>query len=112
MELIITSNHWAKADALLSFSGLRVRVGNQNHVEVAGLKVLQKVQPGAASECPLCTSLDGWNIELQRLAPKVEAIPVQLATLTCEHGCQLFLTGFDVEAACRPHSPGITVPQK
>ena len=77
-----------------------MRVGNQSHVEVAGLKVLQKsLSLGPPANALCVASLDGWNIELQRLAPKIEAIPVQLATLTCKHGCQLFLTGSDVESA-------------
>ena len=80
--------------------GYRVRVGDQYDVKVARLKVSQKglcLRPPTNALRVKC--LDGRNIEVQCLAPVVEAIPIQLATLTCEDGRQRFLTGSDVEAA-------------
>ena len=77
-----------------------MRVGDQYHVEVAGLKVSKKgLCLGPPANALRVACLDGRNIERQRLAPEVEAIPVQLAALTCEHGCQCLLAGFDIEAA-------------
>ena len=80
--------------------GHRVRVGDQYDVKMARLKVSQKafcLRPPTNALRVEC--LDGRNIELQSLAPEVEAIPIQFATLTREDGCQRFLTGSDVEAA-------------
>ena len=77
-----------------------MRVGDQYHVEMARLKMSQEglcLGPPADAFRVVC--LDRRNIELQRLAPEVEAIPIQLATLTRKHGCQRLLTGLDVEAA-------------
>lgn len=77
-----------------------MRVGDHDDIQVASAQMLHETLGlRAPANAMGIGRLYLWDIEIQRLAPEIQTIPVEPTLLLDKKGCQRFLTGRDIESA-------------
>ena len=75
-------------------------VSDHHYIQMTGLQMLHKLLGLGAPTNTVCVgSFDKRNVEIQCLAPKIEAIPIESATLRCENWREGLLAGRNIETA-------------